>query len=478
MPRSMNRDILNTPISNSDIKNLDESAISVRNVVKSYTLYNSPLSLVLDHTGLNKLLFWRKRHQAKKFLALNEVTIELRRGERLGIIGRNGAGKTTLLKLITGNYTPTSGEVRVNGTVQALMQTGLGFDLEFSGIQNIRASIIYNGLGGKNLENAIEDVVDFVELDDFLYQPIKTYSKGMLARLQFAVSTAIKPDILIIDEVLGAGDSYFAGKCAHRMQKLTSSGCTLLLVSHSMAQVLQFCDRAIWLDNGEIRSSGEALKIVKEYEKFISDLKQISLWNQAVEKESKPTPNEVKPKFDYATPKWQKEVLTKLVEPNTECTEVSRWTAEKGLKIVRVDVLDKAGKISSSIESSDSAFIDIYFIAEFEASFECRFVVLIMTLSGLPLIRHLSEPQQITLKKNQEAQIRLSYKKLYLTNGEFVFSAAIYKQYDPDKPQEAIRYDLLSRSFRLKVRGATKSEPGIFFHPAEWSLIEQETGNQ
>ncbi|MGI8527815.1 MAG: ABC transporter ATP-binding protein, partial [Pseudolabrys sp.] len=243
-------------------------AILLEGVRKEYKLYDSIGEQTLDVLGLSPLRFWR-RPKFRIFPALDGIDLDIKRGERVGIIGRNGAGKTTLLKLITGNFAPTHGAVSVNGDVQALMSTGVGFHADFTGAENIRASLMYNGLPGAEIEAAFDDIVEFCELGDFLNQPVKTYSLGMRARLQFATATAIKPDILIVDEVLGAGDAYFSAKSMVRMQKLAQSGCTLLLVSHAMNQVLAFCDRAVWIDEGRVRTDGAVRKVVGEYEVYM-----------------------------------------------------------------------------------------------------------------------------------------------------------------------------------------------------------------
>ena len=208
-------------------------AVHLANVCKIYKLYDSPRSQLLDQSGLYKLRFWKEAPSFQEFHALHDINLTVAKGDRLGIVGRNGAGKSTLLKLVSGNFWPTRGTVDVDGTVQVLITLGTGFHPEVSGYENIRSALMYNGLSGSEFEEALADVIDFVELGDFLYQPVKTYSLGMHSRVLFAAATAIRPDILIIDEVIGAGDGYFTAKSSARMDRLARSGCTLLLVSHS-----------------------------------------------------------------------------------------------------------------------------------------------------------------------------------------------------------------------------------------------------
>lgn len=247
----------------------DALAIRCAGVRKSYRLYHSPADMALDHFGLSRVIRWRRGQLPREHEALRGVDLTIERGERVGIIGRNGAGKTTLLKLIAGSVTnsfaPTSGEISVNGQVQALMNMGVSFHPEFSGLENVRAALVYNGLTQSLFKKALDDAVDFAQLGDFINRPMSTYSLGMQMRLQFAVATAVEPEILIVDEVLSAGDAYFAQRSADRMRKLAYSGCTLLLVSHSMDQVAHFCDRVIWLGEGRVVNDGPVADVISAY---------------------------------------------------------------------------------------------------------------------------------------------------------------------------------------------------------------------
>lgn len=250
----------------------EKIAIRLVGVGKMYKMYSSRIENLFDVFNL----FWlspTKKKLTREFWALRNVDIEVKSGTRLGIIGRNGAGKSTLLKLITQNKEPTEGILQVNGQVQALLEAGAGFHPEFTGYENIRASLIYQGLQPKEIESAILDIADFTELGAFLEQPFKTYSAGMQARLTFATATVLHPDILIVDEILGAGDAYFAGKSLERMKKLVEeSGATVLIVSHALDQVLRYCEECVWIERGKIVMRGSSLEVIKAYEKFIHEL--------------------------------------------------------------------------------------------------------------------------------------------------------------------------------------------------------------
>lgn len=447
--------------------------IRFERVSKNYRLYSSLTEQALDVLGLSWIRFWR-RPQYRDFPALKDVSIEVMRGERLAIVGRNGAGKTTLLKMLTGNFGPTSGSVYVKGRVQALMNLGIGFHPEFTGYENVRSALAYNGVAGSELEAALDDVVSFVELGDFLHQPLKTYSLGMQGRLMFATSTAIKPDILIVDEILSAGDAYFSAKSSHRMEALTSGGCTLLLVSHSMQQVLQFCNRAIWLEGGEIVMQGAALPVVKAYEEYSQKLDRESqsaegkrpsvLQNQEIRQRL------LKQVFRHQEDSEKKELNT--FSEASSAGGVSRWSGEPGLRIENVRVLDATGQPGKVLRSGTSAIVEITLTADEEGNFPCSFVVVLFTSDGRPLSRHCSDQVIFRLAPGEKAIGKLVLDQLMLGNGEYFFSAAIYKELDLARLSAARAYDLLSRSFEFKVLDEYVDDVSVFHHPGRW-LVEK-----
>ena len=237
-------------------------AVRLEAVSKRFPLYGSPLRQMLGYVGLGAR---NVRHK----LALDNINLAIGHGERVGVVGHNGSGKTTLLRLIIGHTRPTGGRVLVDGTVQALMQTGYGFNDDLTGLENIRNALVYNGLPAQAMAEAEADIVEFVELGEFIHHPLKTYSLGMRARLEFAAATAIRPDVLAIDEVLGAGDGYFVRKCVERMRRLVSNT-TLLLVSHSLDQIREYCERVVWLDGGRLREDGPAAEVLERYRRHMA----------------------------------------------------------------------------------------------------------------------------------------------------------------------------------------------------------------
>lgn len=235
-------------------------SISVRNLGKSYTLYAKP------RDRLKHLLF---RHfgksYGKEFWALRNISFDVYQGETLGIIGRNGSGKSTLLQLIAGTTAPSTGEVCVSGRVAALLELGSGFNPEYTGRENILMNGAIIGIPKKKMMERIDDIIAFADIGPFIDQPVKTYSSGMFLRLAFAVTTGLDANILLIDEVLAVGDVFFRQKCYQRLEKLRAKGVSILLVSHAMGEVEQFCQRAILLHNGDLVHQGIATETVKRY---------------------------------------------------------------------------------------------------------------------------------------------------------------------------------------------------------------------
>lgn len=251
-----------------------EKAIEVRDLSKMYTVYNNKKYKLFD--ALN-MPFFIPKNASKEFWALRDINFTVNKGEKVGLIGRNGAGKSTLLRTIIGNTSPTSGKVQVNGNISALLEIGTGFHPELTGRENVLTSLNYMGITGRKALEKYEEILDFSELEDFINQPIKTYSAGMYTRLAFSVSTSIEPDIIVIDEILGAGDAYFIKKSIDRMKKITAGGTTVLFVSHDISSVQSLCERAIWIDKGKMLLDSDTLSVSKAYAASIREQEEIRL---------------------------------------------------------------------------------------------------------------------------------------------------------------------------------------------------------
>jgi lipopolysaccharide transport system ATP-binding protein len=252
-------------------------AVRAVDLTKVYRLYGRRLDRVLDMMGVLRDGAGRR---FTEHVAIDRVGLEVARGQRVAIIGRNGSGKSTLLKLIARVVQPTSGTVDVRGNVHALLQIGTGFHAELTGRQNVYAYLAQLGVTGGDADHRYEEIVDFAELHEYIEQPVKTYSTGMTVRLMFATSTAITPDLLILDEVLGVGDAYFTQKSFARIRDLSSGGTTLLLVTHDVYSASQLCDRMIWLDAGRLLMDGPPRQIVTAYEDSIRRQEEERLHNR------------------------------------------------------------------------------------------------------------------------------------------------------------------------------------------------------
>lgn len=251
---------------------LSDIAITVTDLEKVYRRYSSNGWRAASLFGLPV-----PASKYDQFWALNKVSFTIGRGERVALVGRNGAGKSTLLRHISGELTPTAGKVDVHGKVKALFGLGEGFHPEFSGLDNIKTALALHGFRWKDIPSAVEEIIEFTELEDFINRPLKEYSAGMYARLAFATATAAKPDILIIDEILGAGDAYFLGKCLQRIRDITADGATVLFVSHDMGSALMLCQRGVWIHQGKLREDGEMTLVARKYQAHIRDEQELAL---------------------------------------------------------------------------------------------------------------------------------------------------------------------------------------------------------
>ncbi|MCA0319489.1 MAG: ABC transporter ATP-binding protein [Proteobacteria bacterium] len=258
---------------------MNDLAIRARRLSKSYTLYDAPKYRLLDMLGLSgRAAAGRREHRA-----LRDISFDIARGEKVAIIGRNGAGKSTLLKLVTKVIVPTAGDLDIRGETQALLSIGTGFHPEFTGRQNAAAYLTSLGFSGAELDRMVEDAIAFAELDDFADQPIKTYSTGMGMRLMFAAATMIRPDLLVIDEVLGVGDAYFQQKSFQHIRDICSSRqTTLLLVTHDIYNAAQLCDRMMWIDRGRLLIDADPATVMRAYEDSIREQEERRLRAKAL----------------------------------------------------------------------------------------------------------------------------------------------------------------------------------------------------
>lgn len=279
-----------------------DNVISVKDLSKVYRLYDKPIDRLKE--SLN--IFHKSYH--KEYYALNNLSFDIKRGETVGIIGINGAGKSTLLKIITGVLTPTGGNIEVKGKISALLELGAGFNMEYTGIENIYLNGTMMGFSKEEVDKKLDDILDFADIGDFVNQPVKTYSSGMFVRLAFAVAINVEPDILVIDEALSVGDVFFQQKCYKKIKELAGKS-TVLIVSHDLNAMTKFCERIIVMSAGQKVFDGEPNEAIAKYFKLKqgalrNDKKSIELNNSDFEMYKAPDENSYSGKMDVIIEKY------------------------------------------------------------------------------------------------------------------------------------------------------------------------------
>lgn len=306
---------------------MNDIAIKVDNISKLYKLYDKPSDRFKEALGLTR------KQRYKEHYALNNVSFDVKRGETVGIIGTNGSGKSTILKIITGVLNPTSGNVAINGRISALLELGAGFNMEYTGIENIYLNGTMIGFSREEIDQKLQDILDFADIGEFVNQPVKTYSSGMFVRLAFAVAINIEPEILIVDEALSVGDVFFQAKCFHKFEEFKSEGKTILFVSHDMSSIQRYCDRVILLNRG-IKAAEDSPKTVIDLYKKLLVHADISM--EEIEEEKEPevvlNPDEV----------WKTNFAV-----NPDCIEYG----EKKAEIVDFAILDEKNGYSNITEN-------------------------------------------------------------------------------------------------------------------------------
>lgn len=241
-----------------------EPMISVSDITKIYRLYEKPIDRLKESVSLSH------RSYHRDFYALRNVSFKVDKGEAVGIIGTNGSGKSTILKIITGVLSPSAGELKTRGTVCALLELGAGFNQDYTGIENIYMNGTMMGFSREEMDSRLQDILDFADIGEFVYQPVKSYSSGMFVRLAFALYISVDPDVLIVDEALSVGDVFFQAKCYRRMDELKRRGTTILMVTHDLGSVMKYCDRVVLLNRGEKVSEGRPGEMVDLYKKILA----------------------------------------------------------------------------------------------------------------------------------------------------------------------------------------------------------------
>lgn len=312
---------------------MSETIIKVNDVTKVYKLYDKPMDRLKEGLSIT-----HKSYHNDHF-ALNKINLEVSKGECVGIIGTNGSGKSTLLKIITGVLNPTEGKVETNGKISALLELGAGFNMEYTGIENIYLNGTMMGFSHDEMAKKIDDIISFAEIGEFIYQPVKTYSSGMFARLAFAVAINVEPDILIVDEALSVGDIFFQAKCYRKFNEFKENGKTILFVSHDLSSILKYCERSLLIHNGNQISVGKSNEVVDIYKKILAN-QYDETQNAVTETKIEEVENAKIQKFSDSK-KWKDSMIQ-----NANCVEYG----EKDAEIIDFAVVDENGNIGSTVD--------------------------------------------------------------------------------------------------------------------------------
>ena len=425
------------PLVDSNISD-DDLAIHVDNVSKLYRLYPGQRARMIEWLTFGK----RKYHYP--FWALKDVSLKLPKGKALGIIGPNGSGKSTLLKMIAGTSSPTKGTVNVKGSVAALLELGAGFHGEFTGRQNIRMNAQIFGLTEEQIDERMDDIIEFAELDRFIDMPVKTYSSGMYARLGFAVASHLDPEILIVDEALSVGDNYFQRKSLDRIIYFREQGKTILFVSHILPVVQRFCDEVIWLQDGVVKAQGPANKVIKEYDMWSLKRQEKELGQRiAGSKLSK----EKKAEYQVLDESW----------------------GSGEAKIIKVEMLGEDGKPRWHFEKHErNVTIRMHYFA-FDRIEEPIYGINFHRIDGIYIFGTANYHIEPCKLPPMEGYGYVDYKidRLYLHKGTYFLSCGVYAE--PDIPYWLNPLDWHKQKYEFSVLSEGEAD-GIVPFQGEWSL--------
>lgn len=315
--------------------------INVKNVEKSFKIYSDK-----GYTLKERLLFFKQRNSYTRHEVLKGVTLEIEKGEVVGLVGHNGCGKSTLLKLMTKIIYPDKGKIEINGKISSLLELGAGFHPDMTGRENIYTNASIFGLTKKEIDARLDDIIEFSELEEFIDSPVRTYSSGMYMRLAFSVAINVDADILLIDEILAVGDARFQAKCFNKMLELKKSGITIVIVSHDLGSIERLCNRAIWIENGKIRDKGIPHDIVAEYLDDIMNKDK----NEKIKIKPKDKTNEQE--------KNKEESEEKNIEKKEDKKDKNR-TGNKDVEIVDIKLLNEKNEVSDTYNSDEKLKIQV-----------------------------------------------------------------------------------------------------------------------
>lgn len=384
-------------------------AIRVQNLTKMYKLYDKPTDRLVESLGLSKKKCYKEHY------ALNGINMVVNQGETVGIIGTNGSGKSTILKIITGVLTPTSGNVEINGRISALLELGAGFNMEYTGLENVYLNGTMIGFSREEIDEKIDAILEFADIGEFIHQPVKTYSSGMFVRLAFAVAINIEPEILIVDEALSVGDVFFQAKCYRKFEEFKKMGKTILFVSHDLASVNKYCDRVILLNKGVKIDEGNPKEIIDLYKKILVNQYDENNENDSNDENTKKEDALNSPKSNSLEIKQYKEMM----QQNPKVIKYGNGVAD----IIDFAVLDQNGQPTNTIESGtdNTVLMKVKFNRKINNPI---FAYTIKDVLGVELVGTNTMYEQVNTGTVSSGDIRevKFHQKWNLQNGDFLLS--------------------------------------------------------
>ena len=422
-----------------------ENAIEVHNITKKFKVYLDKGRTLKERT----LFSGRRKYENRE--VLRGISFEVKKGEAIGLIGHNGCGKSTTLKMLTKIMYPDSGSIEMNGRVSSLIELGAGFHPDMSGRENIYINASIFGLTKKEIEERIDDIIEFSELEDFIDNPVRTYSSGMYMRLAFAVAINVDADILLIDEILAVGDVAFQAKCFNRLRQIKSEGTTIVIVSHSLNQIEQICERSIWIHDGLIRLEGSPYDVHPQYMAFMAGN---SLAESATKKKVKAENGEVNEEANQET-----ENASDDTEKKDDKKDGKRW-GSKEVVIDKITVLDSEGKERDTFLNSEEIIVKINYTNNAKLENSVVGVAIYrddkVHIYGTNTLIDMS--RMLPLKES--GVITLKFDNIPVNAGNYIFDLAFHK---PD----GFEYDFWRDAFRLKIKNV-KGEIGVMSIAHSW----------
>lgn len=420
-------------------------SIEIENLSKTYLVYSKPMDRLLQYLNDST-----KRYT--EFKALKSLSMKIKPGTTVGIVGRNGSGKSTLLQMIAGTLTPTEGTIKVDGRVSALLELGAGFNPEYTGRENVYLNASILGLPNHIVEERFDDLLAFSEIGEFIDRPVKTYSSGMFVRLAFSVVTITNPEIIIIDEALSVGDEKFQRKCYNYLESLKERGCTILFVSHSMKTVEQLCDYAYLLDKGELIGEGEPKKIIDQYHLLLYSQENENL------------------KYLNTSSKNEIDQSPSSESHNSPDTNENQSSITAGVKIKDVKLFDFQGDECYVYKPNDELTISLLLNSSIDDE-DVAIGLRIKTTQGVEVYGTSTmyyDDIIISLQKNKNYRVDFK-QKINLIDGTYHISVAIAKKVGSS---DMIYYDKLSDFLLFKVEEIPLKGTGIANLNSEITVME------